>query len=321
MKVIPDMKNEPMMIPLTEVRNIFPPIPNLTSSSQPIDAILGRYYSENKQYDEALRLLRKAMPYNPYIYYSHFLMANVFFLTNKLDSAKYYAETAYYNRPRANTYYQTLIAVEAKRRDTAAIGKAFRTYTHYRNEIFPWQLYLLGMLNAQQKGSPELLKLADSALNYFKPAPNTQPSADYLLLIKRKEEIQNNMNARVASASSQEDINRATAVYNEAVAAFGKGDYANAAKKFVAALTISPFSYSMFENAGICYYNLKEYKKAIYYFDKVIAMKVTTDGKSEFFKGASLINSGDKANGCSAMQIAVAKKYPGAADILAQFCK
>lgn len=323
MKVVPDLKNEPMTLPLAEVKNMFPPIPNLTSSSQPIEAILGRYYSENKQYDEALRLLRKAMPYNPYVYYSHFLIANVYFLTEKYDSAKHYAELAYYNRPRANTYYQTLIAVEAKRKDTAALGKAFRTYIHYRNEAFPWQLYLLGMLNAMQRGTPELLKMADSALTIFKPAENAIPSADYQALLKRKEEIQNNMNATVVSgtASSQNDINRATAIYNEAVAAFGKGDNATAARKFVAALTISPFSYSMFENAGICYYNLKEYKKAVYYFDKVIAMKVTNDGKSEFFKGASLINSGDKENGCRAMQIAVAKKYPGAADILAQFCK
>lgn len=321
MKVVPDLKNEPMTLPLAEVKNMFPPIPNLTSSSQPIEAIIGRYYSENKQYDDALRLLRKAMPYNPYVYYSHFLMANVYFLTEKLDSAQYYAETAFYNRPRANTYYQTLIAVEAKRRDTAALGKAFRTYTRYRNEAFPWQLYLLGMLNAMQKGTPALLQMADSALVMFKPAENTTPSADYQALIKRKEEIQNNMNTTVVNASSQDDVNRATAIYNEAVAAFGKGDNATAARKFVAALNISPFSYSMFENAGICYYNLKEYKKAIYYFDKVIAMKVTNDGKSEFFKGASLINSGDKENGCKAMQIAVAKKYPGAADILTQFCK
>jgi len=320
-KVVPDLKNEPMTLPLSEVTKIFPPIPNLTSSSQPIEAIIGRYYSENKQYDEALRLLRKAMPYNPYVYYSHFLIANVYFLTEKYDSAKHYAETAYYNRPRANTYYQTLVAVEAKRKDTAALGKAFRTYTHYRNEAFPWQLYLLGMLNAMQRGTPELLKMADSALVKFKPADNATPSPDYLALIKRKEEIQNNMNATVVKASSQEDINKATAIYNEAVAAFGKGDNATAARKFVAAINISPFSYSMFENAGICYYNLKEYKKAVYYFDKVIAMKITNDGKSEFFKGASLINSGDKVNGCKALQIAVAKKYPGAADILAQFCK
>lgn len=321
MKVIPDLKNEPMTLPLAEVTNIFPPIPNLTSSSQPIDAIIGRYYSENKQYDEALRLLRKAMPYNPYIYYSHFLIANVYFLTDKLDSAKYYAETAYYNRPRANTYYQTLIAVEAKRKDTAALGKAFRTYTHYRNEVFPWQLYILGMLNALQRGTPELLKLTDSALNMFKPAPNTAPSTDYQQLLKRKEEVEKNMNVTVTNTATQEDIKRATAVYNEAVEAFGKGDFASAARKFVAAINISPFSYSMYENAGICYYNLKEYKKAIYYFDKVIAMKITNDGKSEFFKGASYVNSGNREEGCKSLQIAAAKNYPGTAEILKQFCK
>jgi len=321
LKVVPDLKNEPMTLPLSEVTKMFPPIPNLTSSSQPIEAIIGRYYSENKQYDEALRLLRKSMPYNPYVYYSHFLIANVYFLTEKYDSAKHYAQTAYYNRPRANTYYQTLIAVEAKRKDTAALGKAFRTYTHYRNEAFPWQLYLLGMLNAMQRGTPELLKMADSALVMFKPAENTTPSADYQALLKRKEEIQSNMNATVVNAASQEDIKKATAVYNEAVDAFGKGDFATAARKFVAALNISPFSYSMFENAGICYYNLKDYKKAIYYFDKVIAMNVTKDGKSEFFKGASYVNSGNKEAGCKSLQIAVAKNYPGAADILKQFCK
>lgn len=321
LKVVPDLKNEPMTLPLSEVTKMFPPIPNLTSSSQPIEAIIGRYYSENKQYDEALRLLRKSMPYNPFVYYSHFLIANVYFLTEKYDSAKHYAQTAYYNRPRANTYYQTLIAVEAKRKDTAALGKAFRTYTHYRNEAFPWQLYLLGMLNAMQRGTPELLKMADSALVMFKPAENTTPSADYQALLKRKEEIQSNMNATVVNTASQEDIKKATAVYNEAVDAFGKGDFATAARKFVAALNISPFSYSMFENAGICYYNLKDYKKAIYYFDKVIAMNVTKDGKSEFFKGASYVNSGNKEAGCKSLQIAVAKNYPGAADILKQFCK
>ncbi len=321
MKVVPDLKNEPMTLPLSEVTKIFPPIPNLTSSSQPIEAIIGRYYSENKQYDEALRLLRKSMPYNPYVYYSHFLIANVYFLTEKLDSAKYYAETAYYNRPRANTYYQTLIAVEAKRKDTAALGKAFRTYTHYRNEAFPWQLYILGMLNALQRGTPELLKLTDSALNMFKPAPNDAPSTDYLQLLKRKEEVEKNMNVTVTNATSQEDIKKATAVYNEAVEAFGKGDFASAARKFVAAINISPFSYSMYENAGICYYNLKEYKKAIYYFDKVIAMKITNDGKSEFFKGASYVNSGNREEGCKSLQIAAAKNYPGTTEILKQFCK
>lgn len=323
LRVVPDLKNEPMTIPLAEVKTLFPPIPNLTSSSQPIEAILGRYYSENKQYDEALRLLRKAMPYNPHIYYSHFLMANVFYNTDRMDSAKHYAEMAYYNRPRANTYYQTLVAVHAKRRDTAGVGKAFRTYIKYRNEPFAWNMYLLGMLNAQQRGSKELLAMADSALERFKPADNTTPSSDYQNLLTRKREIEANMqtSSNGLVVNNAADVARATAIYNEGVAAFGKGDYATAAKKFVAALNISAFSYSMYENAGICYFNLKEYKKSIYYFDKVISLKASSDGKSEYFKGIAHINLGEKEAGCNAMQKAVTKKYPGADGILAQYCK
>ncbi len=58
----------------------------------------------------------------------------------------------------------------------------------------------------------------------FKPAPNDAPSTDYLQLLKRKEEVEKNMNVTVTNATSQEDIKKATAVYNEAVEAFGKGD-------------------------------------------------------------------------------------------------
>lgn len=324
LRVVPDLKNEPMTIPLAEVKTMFPPIPNLTSSSQPIEAIIGRYYSENKQYDEALRLLRKAMPYNPHIYYSHFLMANVFFNTDRMDSAKYYAEMAYYNRPRANTYYQTLVAVHAKRRDTAGIGKAFRTYIKYRNEPFAWNMYLLGMLNAQQRGSKELLAMSDSALERFKPVDNTTPNSDYENLLKRKKEIEANMqvsgNGLVVNNNAA-DIARATVIYNEGVAAFGKGDYSTAAKKFVAAINISAFNYSLYENAGICYFNMKDYRKSIYYFEKVISLKISTDGKSEYFKGIAHINLGEKEAGCNAIQKAVTKKYPGADGILAQYCK
>jgi len=325
LRVVPDMKNEPMSIPLAEVKTMFPPIPNLTSSSQPIEAILGRYHSENKQYDEALRLLRKSIPYNPHIYYSQFLMANVFFNTDKMDSAKYYAELAYYNKPRANTYYQTLVAVHAKRRDTAGVAKAFRTYTKYRNEPFAWNLFLMGMLNAQQKGTPELLKLADSALTLFGPQGSRPASeADYANLLKRKQEITSNLNFAGAIGNSAEHnaatLQKATQIYNEGVAAFAKQDYNTAAAKFVRAAQINAFNYAIYENAGVSYFNLKQYRKAIYYFDKVIALKITNDGKSEFFKGVSHINLGEKEIGCQTLQMAKSKNYGDANNIIAQYC-
>lgn len=326
LRVVPDLKNEPMSIPLAEVKTMFPPIPNLTSSSQPIEAILGRYHSENQQYDEALRLLRKSIPYNPHIYYSQFLMANVFFTTNQMDSAKYYAELAYYNKPRANTYYQTLVAVHAKRRDTAGVAKAFRTYTKYRNEPFAWNLYLMGMLNAQQRATPELLKLADSALTLFDPKGKRPASeADYANLLKRKQEITSNLNFAGAVGNSVEQnaatLQKATQIYNEGVAAFAKQDYQTAAAKFVRAAEINAFNYAIYENAGVSYFNMKQYRKAIYYFDKVIALKITNDGKSEFFKGVSHINLGEKEVGCQTLQISKSKNYADANNIIVQYCK
>ncbi len=326
LRVVPDLKNEPMSIPLAEVKTMFPPIPNLTSSSQPIEAILGRYHSENKQYDEALRLFRKSIPHNPHIYYSQFLMANVFFNTNQMDSAKYYAELAYYNKPRANTYYQTLVAVHAKRRDTAGVGKAFRTYTKYRNEPFAWNLYLMGLLNAQQRATPELLKLADSALTLFDPKGNRPASqADYANLLKRKEEITSNLNFAGPLGNNAEQnaatLQKATQIYNEGVAAFAKQDYQTAAAKFVRAAQINAFNYAIYENAGVSYFNMKQYRKAIYYFDKVIALKITNDGKSEFFKGVSHINLGEKEIGCQTLQVSKSKNYADANNIIVQYCK
>lgn len=325
LRVVPDLKNEPMSIPLAEVKTLFPPIPNLTSSSQPIEAILGRYHSENKQYDEALRLLRKSIPYNPHIYYSQFLMANVFFTTDQMDSAKYYAELAYYNKPRANTYYQTLVAVHAKRRDTAGIARAFRTYTKYRNEPFAWNLYLMGLLNAQQRATPELAKLADSALTLFDPKGQRPASeADYANLLKRKEEITNNLNFTGSVGSNPSEtaaaIQRATQIYNEGVAAFANQDFKTAAAKFVRAAEINAFNYAIYENAGVSFFNMKQFRRAIYYFDKVIALKITNDGKSEFFKGVSHINLGEKEMGCQILQIAKSKNYTGANNIIEQYC-
>jgi O-antigen ligase/Tfp pilus assembly protein PilF len=322
MKVIPDMKNEPMLLPLSEVTQLFPSFPNLTTSSQPIDAIIGRYYSENKKFDEAKALLNKAIPQNPYIYYSHFLMANIFFQTNQLDSAKYYAGEAYYHRPRANTYYQTYMAVLSRVKDSTEIKKVFNTYRGYRNEPFAYDLYIRAMLQTYGKGTPSLLTLVDSAIQRFKPTSGN-PSPEYLELEKRRKEIVDNMGVGGTTTSnvSQDALNTAIAIYNEGIIAFGKQDYATAAARFTKAASIAVINYSVYENAGVSYFNMKNYAKAVQYFDKAIAMNVAKDGKSEYFKGICHLNLGNKQKGCAALEISRSKGYPDAAGIIANYCK
>ena len=326
--IIPDLDNEPMKLNYKEIFPRIPSIPNLSASAQPLEAIKGRYLYEAGNYKEALVLLNRAINANPFIAYSQFLKAGVFFRQNKMDSSYKNATEAFYTRPRAKTYYQTLIAVLAKMKDTASIQRAFDTVITYRNEPYVWNLYILGMLNANTQRKERLLKITDSALAQF------PDNAD--LILRRKETLyfigtNNPASQRDASA----DVAKAQTYYDAGVAAFGraqvaannknevlkKEEYTRAANNFLKAGEITPGNYIIFENTAISYFNMGEFSKSIPYFNKVIALKTSTDGKSEYFLGVALYNLGRKAEGCAVLQKALAKGYAAADTILKNNCK
>ncbi len=314
-RVIPDLVNEPVKLPLNDVISSFPTIPNLSSSAQPIEGIIGRYLYESKKYPEAIAYLDRGAKANPYIMYSEFLKADVYFAENKMDSAYKYATLAYFTKPRAKTYYQTLIAVCSRTGDTATIKKAFKLFTRYRpNEVFGWNFYLMGMLGAKTKGNPELLGMADSAVRRF---PGDKD------LITRRTEIFTNMpaNAVQGKVIQGSDVILSNQLFNEGNALFNQKDYAGAAQKFIRSSQISSGTYGVYENIAICYFNMKDWAKSIPYFDKVLSMKTATDGKSEYFKAAALINLGKKEEACPLLGIAKAKNYPGTDALINSYCK
>lgn len=321
--VMADLKNEPLKLNWKDVLPSFPPIPNLCATGQPIDAIKGRYLSEAGKYDDALVLLDKGQTANPVIGYSEFLKAGLYFKQGKFDSASRNALVAYYTRPRANTYYQTLIAVMAKTKDTANIQKAFETYIKYRNEVFPWNLYLIGMLNAKDgKADAKLLAMADSAIQHFKNDSTAK------VLLDRKREILLNMNQAAAAQSSGVVINYAAAqqYYNEAVRVFGSGqkgkeDLSKAGNLFMKSYNTNPSNWVALENAGISYFNNMEYPKAISLFEKEIGLGVSTSGKPEFFMGVALVNTGQKDKGCPLLREASKKGYKEADAAIQKACQ
>ena len=323
--IIPDMDNEPLKLKWTEIFPLIPSIPNLSASAQPIEAIKGRYLYEAKKYDEALVLLNRGSAANPVIAYSEFLKAGLFFTLGKMDSALINGTKAFYTRPRAKTYYQTLIAVLAKLKDTVNIQKAFDEAVKYRNEPYVWNLYILGMLNAQGKGRDPLLKIADSALHLF------PGNADLML---RKREITQFMGAPVITKKGV-DIAQAQIYYDAGVAAFSKAQaaaarkdeagkieaYKIAAGNFRKAAEFSPGNYVIFENAAIAYFNMGDFNTSLTYFDKVFALQTAVDGKSEYFAGVALYNLGKKEAGCKYLQIALSKGWKEAETIIKTNCK
>jgi tetratricopeptide (TPR) repeat protein len=324
--LIPDMGNEPMKLKWQELFPKIPPIPNISASAQPMDAIKGRYLFEAGKYEEAIILMDKGYKANPLIGYSEFLKAGVYYRMGKMDSAQRNAIKAFYTRPKASTYLQTLMAVLAKTKDTVEIHKAFKEWDRYRHSAFGWNLYLLALVNAIGKGTPELLTLADTAIHQF--------PKDTILPLRRAEIVQfmGGGSAGVQSAAAAAaDLAKAQTLYNAGVAAFTKAkqgappankeDYIEAARNFLKAAAITPNNYIIYENAAIAYFNMGDYPRALVYLDKVINMKTAVTGKSEYFKGVALYNQGKREEGCNWLKIARTKGYAEADGIIKSSCK
>jgi len=152
---------------LNEVKEGLPSIPNLSTSTLPIPALIARYEFRDKHYDEALRLLRESDDVNPSLHYNDFIRTAVFAAQQKFDSVAYYAKKAFYNWPRATSYYKNVIFAAAKQKDTVEIQKAFNLYNKYRPSGEAWNQYLLGMYEVKNGTDPHLNSLLDSAIKTY----------------------------------------------------------------------------------------------------------------------------------------------------------
>ena len=285
------------------VKDAFPEIPNLSTSTLPIKALVARYYLRDKMNDEAMRLLNESDNVNPYLHYNDFIKTAIFSTQGNMDSTSYYAKRAFYNWPRATSYYKNMIFAAAKMKDTAEATKAFKTYIKYRNSGEGWNQYILGLIEINQTPIAVTRALLDTAISKF--------PADSAIFVNTKSLL-------YGTAISTGALPNYAALGAQA---FQKGKYTVAANYYLQASNAEPSNYTHFENMGICYYTAKSFDKAIQYFNRAIDLPSANTGKSEFFKAMSYIALGNKAAGCSALQAAKAKKYPDVDVQIAQYCK
>ena len=81
-----------------------------------------------------------------------------------------------------------------------------------------------------------------------------------------------------------------------------------------------PINSKALEYASTCYLNLKNYKKAINYFEKTLKYSTDNDGKFAYRLGVCYYQINDKTKGCYYINIAVQKNYPNAANIQNKYC-
>ena len=291
---------------LNEVKEGLPSIPNLSTSTLPIPALIARYEFRDKHYDEALRLLRESDNVNPSLHYNDFIRTAVFAAQQKFDSVSYYAKRAFYNWPRATSYYKNVIFAAAKQKDTVEIQKAFNLYNKYRPSGEAWNQYLLGMYEVKNGTDLHLNSLLDSAIKTYPADSALFKNVISVFARSGNLALKNTVIVDYAAQGTQ---------------AFMKGNYTKAAQSYIKAIASDPNNYTHYENAGICYYTAKDFKNAVIYFDKAIKFPTANTGKSEFFMAMSFIALNNKPKACESLYAAKSKNYAGVDTYISQNCK
>ena len=142
--VMGEVNSDPKMATI-DVEKL-PDIPNLSSSTLPMKAMMARYYIRDKRFDDALRVLKESENDNPFLHYNDFLRTSIYASLNKIDSAHFYAKRAFNAWPRASSYYKNMIFTSAKLKDTNEIKRALQVSLDVNNDnAVTWNQYLLGM--------------------------------------------------------------------------------------------------------------------------------------------------------------------------------
>ena len=154
-------------IPLEDVKDLFPEIPNLSYAAFPLKQALARYYIREKDYNKAIELINESDKDNPYLFYGDFLKTYIYGIQGRDDSSYFYAKKSFYERPRTMSYYQNLQVIATKLKDTNEMKKAFYTFRKYRNEPQAWAQYIQSLYYLKGLSTPYMQLMTDSASQFF----------------------------------------------------------------------------------------------------------------------------------------------------------
>jgi len=306
--VMGEIDADPKMA-LDEVKDAFPMFPNLSTSTLPIKALVARYYFRDKMYDESMRLLKESDNVNPALHYNDFIKTAIFSAQQNFDSTAFYAYRAFYNWPRATSYYKNALYAAAKKKDTVEINKIYKVYKKYRDGGEAVNQYLMAMYEVKGGADKNMINILDSAYVHF--PKDTVPLLNAKNLLSRG--VLGGQGSGQAVFTNQYSTDGGKL--------FAKGKYTQAANMYIKASTIEPNNYTHYENVAICYYTNKNFEKSIPYFDKAATFANNNTGKSEFFKAMSLVAMGKNSDACGPLQAAKKKNYPDIDKFIAQYCK
>ena len=301
MFLLQDFNSNNYNVPLNQIDNIVPDMPNITVTTIPINSLKARYYVNAKKYDKALALLNKGTSANPYLYYSEILKSQIFQEQGKLDSAKVYARKAFFGLPNNDLHATRYIHLINITRDKNALEEAFELLTN-KNKLVNWKNYLIIANSLKNENDSLLIERAKKAVDLF---PNN-------------EEFKN-IYTQIAVGNKR--FSESISYSKTGLEFFNKGDHINAAKQFELAIKANPLNYANFENAATSNYLNGNLDKAIEQIDVVINDLNPLNGKCEYIKALIYIKMGNPIEACSLLETSKDSGFSKAEATFDQYCR
>ena len=301
MFLLQDFNSNQFNVPLTQIDNLVPDIPNITVTTIPISSIKARYYVNAKKYDKALALLDMGTKANPYLYYSEILKSQIFKEKGQLDSAKVYAKKAFFGLPNNDLHASSYINLINITRDREALEEAFELLTA-KNKINNWKNYLISASGLYPVKDQTLIDRAKKALEIF---PNNNDIVNLYRQI----------------AIGKLGVSTAASFSAKGLDFFNTQDYSKAAEQFEKALEANPLDYAHFENAATANYMMGNLEKALEQIDIVINDINPLNGKCEYIKALIFIKMGDPIGACPLLVTARDSGFSQAEASFNQYCR
>ena len=295
-----DFNTSKYSIPLNEIDNITPDLPNITVTTIPMKTIKARYYINANKFDKALELLNQGISANPYLYISENLKAQVFLKKGQIDSAFVNAKKSFYGLPKNALHASTYAQVLQIKRDIEETKKVFNVISEKSGPTI-WKNYLIVLSQLLPSGDQDLVKYASEAVELF-------PDDKEIFSIKK------------LAVVGQEKINQANQISKDGLNLFNKKMFVEAGIEFEKASKIDHLEYAHFENAASAYYMAGDLGKALSLSDIVINKLNPKTGKSEYINALAHIGIGGVPRACELLKIAIDYGYSQAQATYNQRC-
>lgn len=275
-----------------QLDNISHDFPNLTETAMPIKSMKARYYYLQGNKEEAYQMIDQGAKDNPQIFFSENLKSQFLFQEGKLDSAYVYAKRAFdglpNNMPHYDMYMKTLVA----KRDLTSLDQTFEKMISLAgNQKIIWTIYIRSLAQTRSLGDPFAMDKAASAYQLY---PNDETIFSLYRLL----------------TYGQQRMVEAENLSNQATVAYNNKEYGKAATLFFQAFDKDPLQHTYSLNAGLGYFESKQYDKAIQFFDLALtSKKESTKEKALRYKGLSMYSLGRGPEAC-AVFLVLRNKYP-----------